>query len=326
LTVERLSPTRVYRFYRGGKLIGRLRGADEDDDVFPEDWVGSVTRASNPGRDDPEEGLSRLADGRLLENVIDADREYWLGDSATTGVLVKLLDPAERLPVHAHPDRAFARHHFGSPFGKTEAWIVLDTRETDGELWIGLRESVDPDTYRGWIERQDADALLNSLNRVTARAGDVFFVPAGVPHAIGAGMLIAELQEPTDYSIVCEWTGFPIAPEDADLGLGWDVALGALDLDRHEPVHGLPPEAAEFFWADDALEPAGRFAVLIVLEGEGVIDGQAARAGDTFAVPAAADRLAVSGDVRVLRCLAPRPPEAVDDLGELAQARDRPLA
>jgi mannose-6-phosphate isomerase len=325
LSVERLAPTRVYRFYRGGKLIGRLRGEDEDDDVFPEDWVGSVTQASNPGRDVPQEGLSRLADGRLLKDVIDADPEYWLGDSPTTGILVKLLDPAERLPVHAHPDRAFARRHFGSPFGKTEAWIVLETRGADGELWVGLRESVDPASYRSWIERQDTDALLSSLNRVTARAGDVFFVPAGVPHAIGAGLLIAELQEPTDYSILCEWTGFPIPPEAADLGLGWDVALPALDLDRHEPVRGLPPEAAEFFWADDGHEPADRFAVLIVLAGDGTLDGQAARAGDTFAVPAGAGRLAVSGDLRVLRCLAPRPTEAVDDLGELAQARDRPL-
>jgi mannose-6-phosphate isomerase class I len=88
----------------------------------------------------------------------------------------------------------------------------------------------------------------------------------------------------------------------------------------------LPPEAAEFFWADEELEPAGRFAVLIVLEGEGELDGQAAERGDTFVVPARADRLAVSGDLRVLRCLAPRPAEAVDDRGELAQARDRPLA
>jgi hypothetical protein len=66
--------------------------------------------------------------------------------------------------------------------------------------------------------------------------------------------------------------------------------------------------------------------VLIVLEGEGELDGHVARPGDTFAVPARTERLAVSGDLRVLRCLAPRPAEAADDRGELAQARDRPLA
>ena len=301
--VERLAPTRVHRFYRGGALIGRLRGEAEEDSSQPEDWVGSVTHANNPGLD---EGLSQLADGRLLKDVIESDPEHWLGRGRTsTGLLVKLLDAAERLPVHAHPDRHFARLHLGSPFGKTEAWIVLATRGDDSEVWIGLRAPVERAVYREWIERQDTAALLGSLNHVRVRAGDIVFVPAGVPHAIGAGALVAELQEPTDFSIVCEWTGFPIDPAAAELGLGWEVALDALDLDRHQPVRELPPDAAAFFWADEVPEPAGRFAVLLVLEGEGELDGQPAKAGDAFVVPAAAERLDVQGELRVLRCLAP---------------------
>jgi mannose-6-phosphate isomerase len=304
----RLTPTRVYRFYQGGLLIDRLRGEPERDTDHPEDWVGSVTSANNPGRDEPEAGLSRLEDGRLLRDVIAADPEGWLGPAAstgTTGVLVKLLDAAQRLPVHAHPSKAFASQHLGSPFGKTEAWIVLATREASSDVWIGMRESVDPATYRGWIDAQDVDALLGSLHRVPVRAGDVIYVPAGTPHAIGAGVLIAELQEPTDFSIVCEWKGFPIEPDDSHLGMGWDVALGALDLDASEPVLGLPEEAREFFWADGEAAPAGRFAVWIVTGGEGEIDGQPARAGDTFAVPAGADEIAVGGDLQVVRCLGP---------------------
>jgi len=302
--VERLAPTRVHRFYRGGALIGRLRGEAEEDTTMPEDWVGSVTRANNPGLD---EGLSRLADGRLLRDVIDADPDFWLGRGRTsTGLLVKLLDAAERLPVHAHPDRAFAQEHFGSQFGKTEAWLVLETRGGESEVWVGLREPVERDAYRRWIATQDTAALLSSLHHVSVRRGDVVFVPAGVPHAIGAGALIAELQEPTDYSIVCEWSGFPIDPDNAHLGLGWDVVLDALDLRAREPILELPSEAAEFFWADEVPEPAGRFGVLLVLEGEGDIDGQPARAGDAFAVPAATDRLDVSGELRIVRCLGPR--------------------
>ena len=114
-------------------------------------------------------------------------------------------------------------------------------------------------------------------------------------------------QEPTDFGVMCEWSGFPIPPESAHLGLGWDVALGALDLDRHEPIRTLPADARRFFWADDVLEPAGRFEVLLVLEGDARLDGQHARAGDAFVVPAAAERIEVEGDVRVLRCLAPTP-------------------
>ena len=99
--------------------------------------------------------------------------------------------------------------------------------------------------------------------------GDVVYVPAGVPHAIGPGMLIAELQEPTDFSILCEWRGFPVRPEDSHLGLGWETARRALDLRVHEPVLELPPESRSFFGADDVLEAAGRFAILLVLEGRG---------------------------------------------------------
>jgi mannose-6-phosphate isomerase len=305
---RRVTPTRVYRFYRGGLLIDRMRGEAGADTDFPEDWVASVTAASNPGRDEPLAGLSRLDDGSLLRDAIAEDPEGWLGADAgrgSTGVLVKLLDAAERLPVHYHPDRAFAQAHFGSAYGKTEAWIVLATREERSDVWIGMREPVDRDTYRGWIERQDRERLLESLHRVPVRAGDVVYVPAGTPHAIGAGALIAELQEPSDFSIVCEWEGFPIAPEDSHLGLGWDVAVEALRLEPREPALGLPDEARAFFWADERPEPAGRFAVWIVLDGSGSIDGAPVRRGDCFAVPAAADRIAVDGDLRVLRCLGP---------------------
>ena len=73
LHAEPLTSSRVYRFYRGGALIGRLRGELEEDGETPEDWIGSVTPAHNPGRDDPLEGLTRLADGRLLRDVVAAD-------------------------------------------------------------------------------------------------------------------------------------------------------------------------------------------------------------------------------------------------------------
>jgi mannose-6-phosphate isomerase len=299
MSIARVRPTRVYRFYRGGALIDRLRGEPEHDGDHPEDWVGSVVPATNPGRYESEAGLTRLEDGALLRDAIRQRPAHW----GTPNILVKLLDPVERLPVHAHPNREFALTHFGSEYGKTEAWIVVATRDTDAEVWLGLKEDVEPGVYREWIERQDKDALLASLHRLVVRPGDTVFVPAGVPHALGAGTLIVELQEPTDFSIVCEWSGFPINPDDAHLGLGWDRALAALRLEAYEPALGLPESARAFFAVDERAEPAGRFAVLLVLEGQGELDGQPARAGDAFVMPAAAQPFEVRGDLRVLRCM-----------------------
>jgi mannose-6-phosphate isomerase len=308
-----LLPARVYRFYRGGQLLGELRGRPEPDGFFPEDWIGSVTEARNPGRDDPEAGLSRLRDGPLLRDAIASDPESWLGAKhfarfgATPGFLVKLLDAAQRLPVHAHPDRAFAREHLRSPFGKTEAWIVLATRQRTAPVWIGLREEVEPERYLGWITHQDREALLDSLHRIDVAAGDVVYVPAGVPHAIGAGVLIAEVQEPTDFSLICEWQGFPIRREDSHVGLGWAIAVGALDLRVQSPVLELPAEARDFFFADEVAEPPERFAVFLVLEGEGSLHDEPAHPGDAFAVPAACTELTVEGDLRILRFIGPEP-------------------
>lgn len=313
MRARKVLPARVYRFYRGGALIDALRGEPPVDDVFPEDWLASVTPASNPGRDDPTEGLSRLADGTLLRDAIETDPEAWLGRThvdafgPTTGVLVKLLDPAQRLPVHAHPDRRFAARQLGSRFGKTEAWIVLATREEAATVWVGWRERLDAPELRRLVDEQDAGAMLELLNEVEVRAGDVVYVPGGVPHAIGPGALIAELQEPTDFSLLLEWRGFPVAEPDAHLGLGWDAALGAVSLEAHEPIRELPEAAREFFWADRERVVGGRFTLLLVTEGEGELDGLASRPGDAIAVPAAHPGLTVPASLGVLRCLPPEP-------------------
>jgi mannose-6-phosphate isomerase len=157
-------------------------------------------------------------------------------------------------------------------------------------------------------------------------AGETIFVPAGVPHAIGTGVLIAELQEPTDLSVLLEWDGFGIDDEQAaTLGLGWDVALQSVERAARdpEPLRGprangpvtelLPPSAAAFFTAQRVV-PAGAcahldrgFAVVIVLDGAGTIAGVDVARGDAVLVPHAAGRVIVDGDLVAIACRPPKP-------------------
>jgi mannose-6-phosphate isomerase len=240
----RLQPNPVYRFYMGGALMAHFRGVDGGgDSEYPEDWLGSVTRASNP----PEharrdEGLSVVVSGgrrALLRDLLEQDPAAVAGADVvseygvTTALLVKLLDAATRLPVHNHPTRDFAQRVLGSRFGKAEAWLILATRHVAGEeepnIRLGFKQDMDPRHLLALVEGQDRMQLLASLNRIEVHPGDAFFVRPGLPHAIGAGVLLAEVQEPTDYSIVLEWEGYPIRPDEANLGRSWQTMIGSID-------------------------------------------------------------------------------------------------
>src|SRR4029453_3078908 len=154
----RLAANRFPRFYRGGSAIDELRGTalDAGGAFLPEDWVGSTTTAFGSDVD----GLTRLEDGRTLREAVAADPEGFLGPEHTEAygddpaLLVKLLHAGERPPVHCHPDRAFSRRHLDCPFGKTEAWVVVEARG-EGTVHLGFRFDVDAPTLSGWVARQE---------------------------------------------------------------------------------------------------------------------------------------------------------------------------
>jgi mannose-6-phosphate isomerase len=297
----------------------------------PEEWVGSVTTVFG----DDELGLSRLPDGRLLRDAVDADPIGFLGPEhvarhgADPRLLVKLLDAGERLPVHVHPNGAFARKALGSRYGKTEAWIVIATAGPAATLHVGFREDVRAATLERWVRDQDSPAMLAALNPVDVRVGDAMFVPAGLPHAIGEGVLIIELQEPSDLSILLEWRGFAGGEDDASLGLGWARALRCVDLSGGDPnrlrgrrrersngVSRLLPADADRFFRADRVDSAARanldrgFAILVLTEGAAVLDSEGSeplsvRRGDTVLVPWGAGAWRLEGDAVAVAC---RPP------------------
>ena len=322
----RLQPNLVDHFYSGGARIAALRGIETTSDHQPEEWIAAtVSRAGEPGV-----GPARTTDGELLLDLVAADPQAWTGenrDDGDTGVLMKLLDAGQRLPVHVHPDRAFAASHLACAYGKTEAWYVLDADE-GAAVHLGWTEDVAPEELARRRDEQDSDWMLDHLHRLEVRPGDGVLVPAGMPHTIGAGVFVAEVQEPTDFSILLEWSVTTSGREDSHLDLGFDVAMQAVshratttdELDRlvlraSDGGPGLrsvlPVEAEPFFRLDlgvarddiSASVPAG-FAAVVVLDGAGELgtaDGPTSvTGGDVLAIPAAAGDWTVRGDADVL--------------------------
>ena len=173
----------------------------------PEDWVGSTTTSFGH----EHEGLSTLADGRVLRDVIAADPIGYLGEAhverfgETSAMLVKLLDTAERFAVHFHPGREFARAALGSRLRQDRGVDHPATPSRERRCaWDCARRST-PQTLRRWVGEQDSASMLAALHPVPVARGDVLFVPAGTLHTIGAGITLIELQEPSDMSVVIEW-------------------------------------------------------------------------------------------------------------------------
>ncbi|MUL42010.1 carbohydrate kinase [Streptomonospora sp. PA3] len=338
---QRMPVAVMEHFYRGGAAIAELRGGPPRCERSPEEWLASAT----PRFGAAPAGLSRLEDGSLLRDAITAAPEAWLGPAhlarfgAQPELLAKLLHAGERLPVHLHPDRAFARRHLSCGHGKTEAWVVLGA-EPSTTVHLGFSAPVERGELAGLVERQDTAGLLARMHEVPLERGDTVVVPAGVPHALGAGAFVLEVQEPTDFSILLDWRDYALdGAREGHLGLGFDTALdavrrtplsraevealrvpGALSAeaaDRPRPL--LVAEAAPYFRADllrppqqaAVTVPAG-FGVLVVLDGRGELHGfgtgafETAR-GDVLALPYAAGPLRLSGPVTAVLCRPPGP-------------------
>jgi mannose-6-phosphate isomerase len=310
-----LEPNLPPTFYPGSGSLARFRGRA----VGPggEDWIASVT--AQWGRE--AEGRTVLPDGSPLADAIATEPLAWLGakhvarHGADPALLVKLLDPGQRLPVHVHPDRAFARSHLSSGYGKSEAWVVLEA-PPDAAVHLGFRRNVEVDELAHWVSTQDVAALLGATNRVPVQAGDAIFCPARLPHAVGPDIFVVELQEPTDFSVLLEWQGLPVDPADALLGLSFDEALACVNRTACDPAglrggNGrslLPAASRPFFLAErlaaGVLDPG--FSVLIVSAGRGTLSGewgvQSVARGDTVLVPFAAGACRLTGDAVGVRC------------------------
>ncbi len=244
---------RVWRTYEGGALIDNWKkNSPEIDNSKPEEWIMStiVARGKNRPKD---EGLSLIEteDGVFsLKELIDSDLELYLGkhiaeNFGTTGVLIKMLDSKERLTVQVHPDKQYAKSILNSEFGKTESWYVLNTREINGEksvVYMGFKKHVTKEKWKMFFDNQDIKGMLDCLHKIEVKPGDAFMIYGGVPHAIGAGCFLMEVQEPTDYTMRVEKTtptGLKIGPELIHQGVGEETMLECFHYDTYTEEEAL---------------------------------------------------------------------------------------
>jgi mannose-6-phosphate isomerase len=254
--ILRILPNRVWRTYSGGRQLDFIEGKSNPvDGPFPEDWIGSTVRATNPEPALPDEGLARVmlnGNKTLLADLVASDAEYFFGAQhiANFGinpmVLVKYLDSAVRLPFQVHPTADFSRCRLNAGSGKTEGYYILNTRPeiTDPFIYMGFQRPPSREELRRMIVEQDIRTMEACFDRIPVKPGDVFVVPGGLPHAIGGGILMVEVMEPTDFVARVEFNGAGrVIPESARF-MGRDMDF-ALDMFSFEP---LPAETVQSRW------------------------------------------------------------------------------
>ncbi len=319
----RLEHNRMHT-YPGGREIDRFWGTPDScvRDDRPEAWIGSTTswaRGTDPTQGHSVcyspyvEGLSRQTpsgrrysecappSGSTRQYLIDAIRNApadMTGDETGMGVLAKLLDAREQLGFQCHPDRDVARRYYGGLLGKTEAWVILSLRDDAKEppyVLLGFREGVTRERFAALYRAGDIAGMEALAHRVPVRVGDVFLVPGGVPHAIGPGCFLMEIQEPSDATVVA-WRPPWIDPAGYDAydervlatfaygGLSYAETVRRYRLEPHVLREGawgceiqlIGPEDTPYFSctrleaaAPTAYPATGRAAIGLVLRGGG---------------------------------------------------------
>ena len=239
--------------------------------------------------------------GRTLASVIEEFPKEIKGDKGFAGafpLLIKLLDCQDVLSVQVHPDPQTCRR-LGEGAPKTECWYVISA-EPGAVIYKGLKKGVSRKQFAESIEK---GTVADMLSKVTVQQGECHFLPAGTAHAIGPGLLIAEVQTPSDTTYrVFDWNRVDDVGKPRELHI--DQALESIHFDQSSgdlPVTKIGRLVeCEYFTIDkghqsrncEVLLSPGQVKTLIILSGSGMIlrtdaDPVDFHAGDCLLIPAA---------------------------------------
>ena len=223
----KFQPILKERLWGGTKLKDVLSKPIESD-ITGESWELSTVKGD----------VSIVANGDLtgssLQELIDENPESFLGKSVVERfgkdfpILIKFIDAKQDLSIQLHPNDELAKERHDS-FGKTEMWYVMDADEK-ADLIVGFNKDVTKEEYSNSLEN---DTLLDLLNYESVKEGDTFFINTGKIHAIGAGVLLAEIQQTSD--ITYRVFDFNRKDKNGNLReLHTDMALDAIDYTKKD--------------------------------------------------------------------------------------------
>ena len=284
-----------------------------DEDNLAETWELSVHPAG------PSVVASGEDAGMSLPDYIKAHGKQILGTNCERfddfPILIKFIDANRDLSVQVHPDNAYAREYEGQ-YGKTEMWYVIEADE-GAAICYGCSREFTKEEFRKHIEETTLDL---AMNMVPVKKGDVFFIEAGTVHAIGGGILVAEIQQNSNVTYRLY-----------DYGrVGADGKPRELHIEKGLAVANLKPPRTDYDFGDYlgicdcfavdliALESGSvkgeateeSFVSLLVTDGEGEIrdsfDLCPVKKGDSIFIPAGSGEYEIYGTLTVIRTVIPK--------------------
>ena len=299
----------------GGSKLREIYNMDCDYDIIAESWQLS---AHKDGQSIVASGKHKgMRFGEYL-NVVGKDVLGWkCSQLYAFPLMIKFIDAKQNLSIQVHPNDEYALENEGE-YGKNEMWYVIDATPGSG-LYIGFNRSVDSEEVRKRIEN---DSITEIMNFYPTKAGDVFFIPAGTVHAIGAGNLICEIQQSSN----CTYRLYDYKRRDKSGNLRELHLEKALDIITYEPYDPQKYKISEeqkslgtvvlssckyfeaiLYETQDRIKIRlndDRFSSVVCLKGEGIIRFKDCCmeifAGDSFFIPAANEVLGLEGDLSVI--------------------------
>jgi len=212
----------------GGTKLGDIFGKPIKSNIVGESWEISGV----------EGDISIIANGNLagisLQDLIDENADALLGKSVVERfgtdfpILIKFIDAKQDLSIQLHPNDELAKKRHNS-FGKTEMWYIMDA-DKDANLIVGFNKTVTKEEYQKSINNNTLEALMNYEK---VKEGDTFFINTGKIHAIGAGVVLAEIQQTSD--VTYRVFDFNRKDKEGNLReLHTDLALDAIDFEKKD--------------------------------------------------------------------------------------------